>query len=97
MRANVGQTLSSVNLAILAIFSQLLTRAAPIGAATVRSCEKIAEIAGLTDESVCPTLPRKRLRFCGAGAFATQPIVSQFLRECLPSKVQNQAVPSVAG
>ena len=31
---------------------------------------RLAEIAGLTDESVCPTLGRKRLRFCGAGAFA---------------------------
>jgi len=33
-----------------------------------------AEIAGLTDESVCPTLVRKRLRFGGAGAFACQPV-----------------------
>jgi hypothetical protein len=30
-------------------------------------CEIIAEITGLTDESVCPTLVRKALRFCGAG------------------------------
>jgi hypothetical protein len=33
--------------------------------------------AGLTDESVCPTFVRKGLRFCGAGAFACQPISSQ--------------------
>jgi hypothetical protein len=31
----------------------------------------------LTDESVCPTLARMGLRFCGAGAFACQPISSQ--------------------
>src|ERR1019366_6489418 len=35
----------------------------------LRTCEKIAEMAGLTDESVCPT--------CGAGAFACQPSLSQ--------------------
>ena len=34
---------------------RLLTRAAGMRAATVRSCEETAEIAGLTDESVCPT------------------------------------------
>src|ERR1022692_3197991 len=44
---------------------------------SLRSREKIAEIAGLTDESVCPTLVRKGLGFCGAGAFACQPILSQ--------------------
>jgi uncharacterized protein (TIGR03437 family) len=38
------------------------------------SREEIAEIAGLTDASVCPTLVRKGLRFRGAGAFACQPI-----------------------
>jgi hypothetical protein len=31
----------------------------------VRGREKIAEIAGSTDESVCPTLVRKDLRFAG--------------------------------
>ena len=36
-----------------------------IGSATARSCEKLAEIAVLTDESVCPTLVRTGLRFCG--------------------------------
>jgi len=36
-------------------------------------------IEGLTDESVCPTLLRKGLRLCGAGAFACQPILSQLL------------------
>src|ERR1035438_6579598 len=41
---------------------------------SLRSCERIAEIAGLTDESVCPTLVHKGLRFCGAGAFASPPI-----------------------
>src|ERR1035437_5595035 len=35
----------------------------------LRTCEKIAEMAGLTDESACPT--------CGAGAFACQPSLSQ--------------------
>src|ERR1039458_3384051 len=56
---------------------RLLTRAAGMRAATVRSCEETAEIAGLTDESVCSTLVRKGLRFCGTGAFACQPIFSQ--------------------
>src|ERR1039458_5877624 len=54
-------------------------------AATVRRRERNAESAGLTDESVCPTLMRKRLRACGAGAFACQPIFSQLLRERRPS------------
>src|SRR6202453_2981726 len=57
---------------------------APFGATTVRSWERIAEIAGLTDESVCPTLARIGLRFCGAGAFACQPIVSQLLTVAAP-------------
>jgi hypothetical protein len=56
-----------------------------IRAPTVRSREKIAEIAGLTDESVCPTLLRQDLHSCGAGAFACQPIFSQLLREGLPA------------
>src|ERR1700693_6273656 len=34
------------------------SRAALCRAATVRSCERIVETAGLTDESVCPTLAR---------------------------------------
>jgi hypothetical protein len=38
----------------------------------------------LTDGSVCPTLVRKGLRYCGAGAFACQPIFSRLLRERLP-------------
>src|ERR1035438_8849666 len=42
----------------------------------LRRREKNASIAGLTDESVCPTLVLKGLRFCGAGAFACQPILS---------------------
>jgi hypothetical protein len=46
---------------------------------TVSSCEIIAQIAGLTDESVCPTFASMGLRFRGAGAFACQPIVSQLL------------------
>src|ERR1035437_6848664 len=45
----------------------------------VRSCNNIAEIAGLTDESVCPTLVRQTVRFCGAGAFACQPILLRLL------------------
>ena len=36
--------------------------------------------AGLTDGSVCPTLVRKGLRSCGAGASACQPSFSQLLR-----------------
>src|ERR1035437_4728131 len=35
----------------------------------VRSCERIAGIAVLTVDSVCPTLVHKDLRSCGAGAF----------------------------
>src|ERR1035437_1978201 len=31
------------------------------------------ELAGLTGESACPTLMRKGLSSCGAGAFACQP------------------------
>ena len=46
---------------------------------SLRRRERNAESAGLTDESVCPTLMRKRLRACGAGAFACQPIPSQLL------------------
>ena len=46
-------------------------------AATVRRYERFAEIAGLTDESVCPTLARISLRFCGAGAFACQELFSE--------------------
>src|ERR1039458_1998331 len=46
--------------------------------------ETIAEIAGLTDENVCPTLARKGLRYCGAGAFACQqPAVPQSVNELL--------------
>jgi hypothetical protein len=56
-------------------------RCASIGAATVRSCKEIAETAGLTDESVCPTLVRRGWCSCGAGAFACQPIFLQLLRE----------------
>src|SRR5580693_817870 len=54
-------------------------------AVRVRSCEKIAEIARLTDESVCPTLARIGLRFCRAGAFACQPIVSRLLTVVAPN------------
>ena len=39
---------------------------------SLRTCETIAEVAGLTDESVCPTLMRQGLRFWGAGAMACQ-------------------------
>ena len=47
--------------------------------------------AGLTDESVCPTLLPKDIHPCGAGAFACQPISSQlqdhrFLRSVKPQK-----------
>src|ERR1035437_10168664 len=45
----------------------------------LKSCKKIAWFAVLTDESVCPTLVRKGLRFCGAGAFACQPILLRLL------------------
>jgi hypothetical protein len=41
----------------------------------------------LTDESVCPTLVRKGLRYCGAGAFACQPIFSRLPIPVLPSLV----------
>ena len=41
------------------------------------SCEEIGRTAGLTDESVCPTLWSKDFHPCGAGAFACQPISSQ--------------------
>ena len=56
--------------------NRLLTRAArkhghvfagAYRAANVRRCEGIAQIAGLTGESACPTLVRKSLCFCGAG------------------------------
>ena len=46
---------------------------------SLRIREKIAGIAGLTDESVCPTLVHHGLRSCGAGAFACQPILSRLL------------------
>src|ERR1039457_6296510 len=49
-----------------------------------RTCEEFAVNAGLTDESVCPTLMRKRLTFCGAGAFACQPVLSQLLTRAAP-------------
>src|ERR1039457_963740 len=45
----------------------------------MRSCEKIGMIAGLADESVCPTLTCNGLHPGGAGAFACQPIVLQLL------------------
>jgi hypothetical protein len=50
-----------------------------VGNRSLRRCEKMREIAVLTDESVCPTLLRKRSRLCGTGAFACQPIFSQLL------------------
>src|ERR1017187_6262280 len=62
------------------------------GKRSLRSCEKIAEIAGLTDESVCPTLVREGLRFCGAGAFACQPIFSQLLSERLTTAASPKAL-----
>jgi hypothetical protein len=40
----------------------------------------VRRTAGLTDESVCPTLVRRRLRSCGARASACQPRFSQVLR-----------------
>jgi hypothetical protein len=43
----------------------------------LRSCEIIAEIDGLTDESVCPTLVRKGLPYGGAGAFACHPVAAR--------------------
>jgi hypothetical protein len=45
----------------------------------MRSCEKIGMIAGLADESVCPTLACNGLHPGGAGAFACQPIYPQLL------------------
>ena len=48
------------------------------------SCDGIAEIAELTDESVCPTLVRKGLRHGRAGAFAGEPILSQLPAGTLP-------------
>ena len=53
------------------------------------SCEKIGRIAGLTDESACPTLLLKDSRARGAGAFACQPIFSQLLRERWGSLYRN--------
>jgi len=55
-----------------------------VRATTVRSREKITEVGGLTDGSVCPTLVRKGWRLGGAGAFACQPIFSRLLREWFP-------------
>ena len=52
-------------------------------AATVRSCEKTAETPRLTDESVYPTLVRKGLRFCGAGAFAQCHLLCQCRAVCI--------------
>jgi hypothetical protein len=50
----------------------------------VRSCKIIARITGLTDGSACPTLVRKGLRFCGAGAFACQPFLLHLLSQQAP-------------
>jgi para-nitrobenzyl esterase len=41
--------------------------------------KRIAEFAGLTGGSACPTLMRKALCSCGAGAFACQPILLRLL------------------
>jgi hypothetical protein len=60
-------------------FSLVCIASAPTRAATVRTCEKIVSISGLTDESVCPTLMRRSLRLGGAGASACQPFLSRFL------------------
>src|ERR1039458_9635816 len=51
--------------------------------ARARSYEKLADIAELTDESVCPTLVHTAAS-CGAGAFACQP--GYFRSEYLSSK-----------
>jgi hypothetical protein len=61
---------------------------------TMSAAEKAAEIAGLTDESVCPTSARKGFAFCGAGAFACQPILSQLLRQrfLTGNKIQDAGV-----
>ncbi|MCX6627468.1 MAG: hypothetical protein NTW28_07550, partial [Candidatus Solibacter sp.] len=40
---------------------------------------RIAWTAALTDGNVCPTLVRRGLRYCGAGAFACQLIVSHMV------------------
>src|ERR1017187_5606689 len=53
---------------IQGLLDRLLTRAAGMRAATVRSCEEIAEIAGLTDESVCPTGQQSRSQKNGSEA-----------------------------
>jgi hypothetical protein len=50
----------------------------------LRRCEENVSISRLTDESVCPTLMLKRLRFGGAGASAWQPIFSQLLTVAAP-------------
>jgi hypothetical protein len=55
----------------------------------LRSCEEIGRTAGLTDESVCPTLHSKDLQRGGAGASACQPISSQLLSE----RFRNSAEP----
>ena len=47
-------------------------------AAAVRSCKDLAEIAGLTDESVCPTLVHKGLCFVGQAP----PPANRGLRYC---------------
>jgi hypothetical protein len=48
------------------------------------SVKKSGWIAGLADESVCPTLTCNGLHPRGASAFACQPIFSQTLRESVP-------------
>src|ERR1035437_2158144 len=52
-------------------------------------------IAVLTDESVCPTLVRHGLHFCGAGAFACQPFFSRLLTRAAGAVLVDTTVISV--
>src|ERR1039458_10775320 len=52
-----------------------------LGAANGNQLRGVATPGGLTDESVCPTLARKRLRLCGAGASACQSSLSEDLAQ----------------
>jgi hypothetical protein len=49
------------------------------GTGSLRSRGKIGMRAELADGSVCPTFTHKDFRWCGAGAFACEPIFSQAL------------------
>jgi hypothetical protein len=53
----------------------------------------VPRIAGLTDESVCPTTMRQGLRCGGAGAFACQPVFSQLLMKRFRAKRVSKRYP----